>query len=73
MIRRRLKKVAQRKGRKSWYIGARYTILDTMTRFGIVATWQDLPWTLKRELMAKGRADDTMQAWESYLITRGTR
>ena len=41
-----------------------------MTRYGLADVWNDLPVDLRNELRAKARAEDTMEAWEHYVIQR---
>ena len=44
--------------------------LEVMTRYGLADVWNDLPVDLRNELRAKARAEDTMEAWEHYVIQR---
>jgi len=41
--------------------------MDAPIKYQLVEVWEKLPNWKRHELMARARAEDTMQAWENYL------
>jgi len=58
---------------KGWWTGQLWNLLDVPLRFGVYDLWGSLDQEHRLELIAKARAEDTMQAWEIYLAEKPTK